>query len=220
MLLALLPIPIAAGVFDTVNWKFLKPFSKAWRNSLDFSKSAPFTTQQQMAATFALLIISRLMASRSDNEFRERIVDSGLGWILWILGTPIIKRAVAGYLDHKAEQGLLLKEVPIGPGQTRKMLRTSAEINQLGEYMHKVSPEMIAKAQKQLKWISRGSLLSSLVLLGIIEPFVAIQWTKYNSRKKAEQSNQVVSTDNQLPSLNSPVFSQTAIPANVTANSF
>lgn len=208
VLLALVPLPIAAGLLDTVNWKGLKPFSKAWRNALDFSKSAPFTTQQQMAATFALLITSRLMASRSDNEFRERLIDSGLGWLLWILGTPFMKKAVASHLDKQSGASLLLKEVPInGNEQTRKMLRSASEIEHLSAYMKEVTPEMAAKAQQQLKRLSQGSLITSLFLLGIVEPFIAIQWTKYNSRKKTE-ANPTPPQAPSLPSLNSPVFSQ------------
>jgi hypothetical protein len=212
-LIALLPAPLAAGLFDTVNWKGLKPFSKAWRNALDFSKSAPFTTQQQMAATFALLIISRLMAARSDNEFRERLVDSGLGWGLWILGTPALKRAIAGYLDRKNGQNLLLKEVPLESGKTRKTLRTAAEVEKLAAYMDNVSPEMLAKAQKQLKLLSRGSLLGSLFLLGIVEPFIAIQWTKFNSRKRDAQAQPPAPAAPQpgwTPTLNRPATPQAA----------
>ncbi|HEY9745230.1 MAG TPA: hypothetical protein V6C99_03320 [Oculatellaceae cyanobacterium] len=206
MLLALLPLPIAAGMFDTVHWRGLKPFSKAWRNALDFSKHAPFTTQQQMAVTFALLITSRLMASRSDNEFRERLVDSALGWVLWILGTPTLKRMIAGHLDKRAGQQILLKDVPIAPGKTRKMLKTSAEIDKLTEYLDNVTPEMLAKAKKQFKWLSHGSLLTSFVLLGIVEPLIAMQWTRYNERKKAQQN--ATSQATPLPNNNPAYLSQ------------
>jgi hypothetical protein len=208
LLLSLLPLPVAAGMFDTVHWKGLKPFSKAWRNALDFSKSAPFTTQQQMAATFALLITSRLMASRSDNEFRERLIDSGLGWGLWILGTPAIKRSIAGYLDKRAGQAILLKDVPVGPGQSRKMLRTKAEIDKLAGYMDDITPRTLTKAQQQLRWLSHGSLLASLALLGIVEPFIAIQWTRYNENKKARQAN-MPQASAPLPLMNPAYFSQT-----------
>ncbi|MEB3029894.1 hypothetical protein VJI72_08895, partial [Parvimonas micra] len=73
----------------------------------DFSKKLPFTGTQQMAAGFAVLITARLLGSRSDNEFRERLIDSFAGWGLWIFGTPLLKKGIAWLSDRSGKTQLL-----------------------------------------------------------------------------------------------------------------
>lgn len=172
-----LPLPAALGLFDTVRRQFNAPWKKGFltqlRNLYEFGKGFPFTTQQQMASMFAFLIISRLASARSGNEFRERLVDSFLGWGIWILGTPLIKRAVAQYLDRN--QGTQLLKQTSG----QWVVKTRQEIEQ------RLTGSVLQKTLKAHIWLQAGSVLTTMVLLGIVEPYLAMLWTKKRSQKQA-----------------------------------
>jgi hypothetical protein len=182
---------------NSTNWSRLVPFNDKVRNMFDFCKEAPFTAQQQMASIFALLITSRLLCARSDNEFRERMVDSFLGWGLWILGTPLMKKAVAAYLD-KSNGTVLQKVLPDGKTVA---LRTRTEIENLLKNevtvmtktgktaVKKVTAQMVTSTRKAHILLGAGSTVMSMILLGIIEPWVGILWTKHNEDKKAQAAN-------------------------------
>ena len=173
--MGLAPLGLAVGLFDTVTRRWNNPFrpgfAKKLRDLYDFGKGFPFTTQQQMASLFAALISARLLISRSDNEYRERLVDSGLGWAFWILGTPIIKRLAARWLD-RAHGTHLIKSV-----DGRLELRTRAEIDRL--LRHSVSSAAYRNTLQKHIWLGAVSNLVTLVLLGVVEPLIAIQWTKH-----------------------------------------
>lgn len=181
-LISLVPLFPALGLFDTVNRSIRNPFKrgfmKALRNALDFSKSAPFTTQPQMASMFALLITARLWGSRSDNEFRERLLDSGLGWAAWILATPVIKRVVAGILDRHSGTKLLKKV------DDQWVLRTRDEIEHLLPSMKGVTKEIAEKTLKRHIWIGATSTMITMAILGILTPLLGIYWSRHNSQRK------------------------------------
>jgi hypothetical protein len=169
--LAALPLMFTVGLFDTVNRRFRNPFAPGFlrylRNAYDFGKGFPFTTQQQMASMYAFLIASRLSSSRSGNEYRERLVDSFAGWGLWILGTPIIKRAVSRLLDRSHGTQL------VKPNGT---LRTRQEIVDLIKDGEKTFGRHV--------WVGALSTLATIVMLGLVEPYVAILWTKRNVQRQ------------------------------------
>ncbi len=194
MLGALAPLVFASGLFDTVNRKFLNPFKPGFKNTLrklfDFGKAWPFTTQQQMASAFAALITARLLCARSDqnpnlrgNEYRERLIDSGLGWGTWILATPFFKKQIGQWFD-KSQGTRLLKEV-----NGQKVLRTRAEIENLLPYVKGVSREVAENTLKKHIWIGAGSTVATMVLLGIIEPVLGILWSKRNAAQAPRQTN-------------------------------
>jgi len=172
--LSLTPLPFALGLFDTVGRRFVNPFKKGFgkflRNAFDFGKGFPFTTQQQMASLFALLIGARLLGSRSKNEFRERAVDSGLGWAVWILGTPVLKKQVAKTLEKRTGSELLKN---VGG---KAVLKSRDEIEKL------LSGPVREKTLKQFIWLGVGSTLASMVMLGIVEPAIGIWLTKRNGK--------------------------------------
>jgi hypothetical protein len=192
LLVSLIPLPFAAGLFNTAERKFNLPFQlkegsfknalmaikekglkaalaleknpnfkRIWRNGLDFGKSFPFTTQQQIATMFAFLIFSRLTSARSENEFRERSVDSGMGWVLWILGTPLIKEMFAKIINPK-------------------LLKASGRFKSREEVIRFLTGDLLKKTEKNYVWFSAVSMAITVALIGIIEPLVAIQWTKRN----------------------------------------
>jgi hypothetical protein len=185
LLLSALPLLFTFGLFDTVKGRFRNPlapgFARYLRNAYDFGKGFPFTTQQQMASMYAFLIASRLSSSRSGNEYRERMVDSFLGWSLWILGTPAIKRAVSRLIDRT--QGTQLVK-PDGS------LRARQEI----EHLIKDGGKTLSKHV----WIGALSTLATIGLLGIVEPYLAILWTKRNVQKQQQQA-QKAAVNLQLP---------------------
>ncbi len=173
LLLALSPLPFAVGLFDTVNRRFVNPLAKGfvaqWKNRYDFGKKLPFTTQQQIASTFAVLIMARLFNARSENEYRERLVDSVLGWGLWVLATPYIKEKAANVMDQLTGS-MLLKRI-----NGRYALRSRAEIE------HLLPARLVNKTLKKNIWIGAVSTMATMALLGVIEPYLAIQWTKRNT---------------------------------------
>ncbi|MBY0450135.1 MAG: hypothetical protein K2X01_05860 [Cyanobacteria bacterium] len=174
LLLALVPLPAAIGLVDTVNKSLNLPgkgFFRRLRNMYDFKPGFPFTTQQQMASMFAFLITSRLLNSRSGNEYRERLVDSFLGWGLWIFGTPIIKQWITKAMDKNAGTQLLKT---VGGKQ---VMRSRAEIERL------LSADVAKKTLSRNIWVGAISTVATMLLLGIIEPYIAIKWTEANSEK-------------------------------------
>jgi hypothetical protein len=184
---ALIPLIPAFGFFNTVERKFMNPLSPKNRQVLkklyDFSKAKPFTTQQQMASAFALLIFSRLICSRSDNEYRERIVDSGMGWAAWILATPFIKQVVAKLWDSKRKSSLF--------NQAENRLWTLQEIKSTLANSLKAQGLDEAAVRKVVETTERratrlgiGSTLATMFLLGVVEPVVGILWSKHNSARK------------------------------------
>lgn len=202
-LVSLTPLFFAAGFFNTVNRSFLSPgkgFIKNWLKNFDFQKAKPFTAQQQMASVFALLITSRLWNSRSDNEFRERMVDSFLGWGLWILGTPLIKKAIASLSDRPADGTVLLNE--------QGELRSQAEIKnllQVGMHVNgkELTQEMLDKTYHRNVWLGIGSTIATMIMLGVVEPWIGIRWTQHNEKKKqaaeATQAKPIVPLNPSMP---------------------
>ncbi len=182
---ALIPLPFAFGIFDAVklslgDWRnalnnpFSKNFLKRLGSMMQFGKGLPFTTPQQMASCFAFLIFSRLTAARSEIEYRERMVDSFLGWGLWILMTPLAKRFIAGLVDKN-----MMK--PSGNGGS--ILKRRIEIE-------KLLPKPLSTYAGTLGkfiLISAGSLALSLFLTGIAEPYLAIKWTEWQVKRKKRQ---------------------------------
>jgi hypothetical protein len=218
-ILAGLPLIPALGLFDTVEYKLHLPgplnrlanglskslsgteiskafTRKSFQRMYDFTKAAPFTTQQQMASFFGLLIVSRLLNARSGNEFRERTMDSYLGWGFWILGTPLYKKAFAlmsdnGWFGAKTD---LLKN--------RQLLETGSFFQRAGHFLQKVAirseDEIKLFVEKDLQKstasmatkIGVGSFLLNVLMLGITEPLIAALWTQKSGRSEgAPQPN-------------------------------
>ena len=181
---ALLPLAVPLGFIDTVKLStgqfkkaFLNPFKEGFSRNLvklfKFSGSWPFTSQQQVAALYAALITSRLLNSRSDIEFRERLVDSlFLGWMVWIMGTPFLKRVFAKWSDNTSKSQLL----KIVDGA--KVLRSRLEIERL------LPKTVQAVTLRRFIGIGGASTALSLVVLGIVEPLIAMQWSKSQAHNK------------------------------------
>lgn len=161
---------------DTVNRKVMKPSFKNFRNVLDFGKTFPFTTQQQIGSLFAFLIASRMFSSRNTDEYRERGIDSALGWGLWILGTPLIKNAAAKVSNLKG----LVKESGLSGNKT---VINSDEV----KLIKGIKPNEADKLVKMGKSIGRSSLFLNILLLGVIEPFISIFYTQFASEKRANK---------------------------------
>ncbi len=184
ILTSLVPLPFAFGLFDTVklsngcgfkaafNSPFKKGFIKRLTSMLQFGKGFPFTTQQQMASCFAFLIFSRLSTCRSDIEFRERMVDSFLGWSIWILATPRIKKFFAQRWDKN-----LLKQVG-----TQQILKRRVEIERL-------LPQALKRnTLGKFIMIGAASLAATLAMLGFVEPYAAIKWTEWQANQTKNQN--------------------------------
>lgn len=160
---------------------FGKGYFKKLASMLQFGKGFPFTTQQQMASCYAFLIFSRLVSARTENEFRERFVDSlVLGWTVWILATPLLKRAIAKCWDVN-----LLKKTADGA----TVLKSRLEIERL---VHNVKGSSVGRlvlgtgSKSTLgKYIlmSGFATLITMFVLGIVEPYIAIKWTEWRALK-------------------------------------
>ncbi len=223
--LSLLPLPLAMGVMDVVKMKLVNPFNTQNAKTLfDFCKGKPFTAPQQMASMFALLITSRLMCSRSDNEFRERFVDSFAGWGIWILGTPLMKLAIAKGLDATGKTALL-KQNPDASSWRKMVLKSDHEIASLMEgSLSKTGAEaakIIKATQRANVWMGAGSMAASVLLLGVVEPWIGIRWTQRNERNKQAKAQEALKgfypgVAPNTPNL-TPIFSPNALPSNSTS---
>jgi hypothetical protein len=197
---ALLPLVFAFGLFDIAQRRWINVFAKngfkALRNAFDFQKGWPYTSPQQMASMFALLISSRLLCARSDNEYRERMVDSFAGWGVWIFGTPLLKVALGRLLDKGLMPGV--RETCLRQG---KRLRTTTELDLLqtlwlqNEKSGKpfllegktITKEMLHSSRKAGVWLSAFSMATTIIGLGVIEPLIGILWTKSREQNKQAQ---------------------------------
>ncbi|MFM7469601.1 MAG: hypothetical protein ACKO37_08900 [Vampirovibrionales bacterium] len=200
--LLLLPLVPASGVFNTQELKLYLPqvirkmlpqqvrdqvgkyTVEYLKSTYDFCKNFPHTTQQQMAGGFALLIMSRLLNSRTPNEFRERAVDGYGGWGFWILGTPLLQKYIFGPLADKTFGSQLMY---------KGRLRHTDEIKHL-------MPQGLTQ-QKTLKantWVGFTAMMTNVLLLGILEPYIAALWTKSQLAKAQDQGK--LNADVTLPS--------------------
>ncbi len=169
--LALAPLLAAFGCVDTYKLSssplnsLINPIKGLKNGTLkklfDFSKAAPFTSQQQMAAMFALLITSRLLSSRSDNEYKERVLDSAVGWVAWIVGTPLLKKGLSKLSQHKELFNAN------GSLQSREALQA---------FSSKALPAQIR--------IGMTSTVATMGILGLGAPYAGIKLTQWNEKRK------------------------------------
>jgi hypothetical protein len=188
--LLLLPLVPASGVFNTQELKVYLPemlrkmlpqearqhvgkYTKEYlKSTYDFCKNFPHTTQQQMAGGFALLIMSRLLNSRTPNEFRERAVDGYGGWGFWILGTPLLQKYVFGPLADKTFGSQLMHQGRLRAVDEIKHLMPAGSLQQ--------------KTLKANIWVGFSAMMTNVLLLGILEPYIAALWTKARLAKDAQ----------------------------------
>ena len=199
---ALIPLVFTAGLFDTVNRRWINIFAKnglkTLRNSFDFQKGWPFTSQQQMSSMFAMLITSRLLCARSDNEYRERFIDSFAGWGLWIFGTPLVKLGFSKLLDKGLMPGVAETCLLMQPKDGKQRIRTNQELELLQYGLKKaekegedflvggkrVTAEMLHRSRKATIWLSALSMGTTILGLGVIEPLLGMLWTKRHEQNK------------------------------------
>jgi len=199
---ALLPLVFTAGLLDTVNRRWINVFAKNGlknlRNSFDFQKGWPFTSQQQMSSMFAMLITSRLLCARSDNEYRERFIDSFAGWGLWIFGTPLLKLGFSKLLDKGAMPGVSETCLLMQPKDGKQRLRSNQELELLQHGLKKaeregrdfivggkiINSEMLQRSRKANVWLSALSMGTTILGLGVIEPLLGMLWTKRHEQNK------------------------------------
>ncbi len=175
---ALIPMVVALTL-DTVNVRFARPTGKRLLSLLDFGKMAPHTMQQQIATLFGFLITARLLSTREKTEYRERAVDSGLGWVMWILGTPFFTRMMA---KKSQNADLLMKTV--GPW-SRSRLRSLADLKLLkGQLPEATLNALLAERNA----IGRKALLLNIGLLGIAEPIVSTLWSRSTVEAEAKKA--------------------------------
>lgn len=208
--LALTPMIAALGFVDTYKRSFINPFKSlkngdgALKKLFDYTKAAPFTSQQQMAAMFALLITSRLLSSRSDNEYKERILDSALGWGAWIVGTPLMKIGLSKLFAPE----LLNK----GSLKSREAIEAFAESG------------VRDKLLKSNIRIGIFSTLATIGILGLGAPFAGMKLTQWNEQRKQTRQNPQPGLPPQPPGGNLAFpavarnsVSQSAFPGNFSA---
>jgi len=188
LILTLIPLPFALGMVNNYNlgrglwkapgyWKGVinlpgKGFWKRVLNMFQFNeKMRPYTTIQQISALTALVSFARIASSRDEIEFRERIIDSFYTtWIMWIIGTPQLHKMAARMWDKKFGTQIL-KLTPSG-----QALRNPTEVKYL------LPSALSIKTQKVAKSISRIADWSTIGLIGLIEPYLAIKWSEYQVR--------------------------------------
>lgn len=173
---ALAPLIAALGFVDTYKRELINPLKRLTQGQgtlkklFDFTKAAPFTSQQQMAAMFALLITSRLLSSRSDNEYKERVLDSALGWGAWIVGTPLLKKGLS-------------------------KLSTSELFNPNGTLKSREAIEAFATGAARNKMLAANirigifSTLATMGILGFGAPLAGIKLTQWNEKRKQEKQS-------------------------------
>ncbi len=201
LLAALAPLPFVVGLFDVSAREFVGPsILKLWnqtsrhklRNMFDFTKGWPFTAPQQMGSMFALLITSRLMCARSDNEYKELMLDSAFGWGWWMVGTPVLQKFAGKALDKGWFPFVDKTQLMNG-----KSVRTKAEIELLGELAEKkltgealkAEMAMIQRTMNASVWMRAMSMITTFGILGIGIPYAAIKMTQRNEARKQKRAD-------------------------------
>ena len=184
LLISMIPLPLALGFFETKKIAlqgfkaafqnpFAKGFDKRFLKLFEFSKVFPFATSQQISSIYAMLILSRTASARNRIEFRERVVDAFLGWTIWMLATPKLQQVFAQWSD-KTGKTLLLKMV-----NGIQQMKSTTEIERL------IKNPVVAKASRQMYTIiGFASMMSTIVLLGLIEPYFSIKLTEWQTRRE------------------------------------
>lgn len=197
---ALAPLVAAFGFVDTYKLKLTNPIKGLQNGTLkklfDFTKAAPFTSQQQMAAMFALLITSRLLSSRSDNEYKERILDSAMGWGAWIVGTPLLKKGLSKLANANLGNANLFNSN--GTLKSREAIAAFAE----GAAKNKMLKANIG--------IGIFSTLATMGILGFGAPLAGIKLTQWNEKRKQEKQNQQPVPQSSVPPTPSPAVTPQA----------
>ena len=218
---SMLPLVFATGLFDTYAKHFVVPaiaglkegalqlgrftlvqakrpavFGRHFNRLLQFEKKAPWTSQQQIAMLFAGLIGARLVSARSGTEYRERAVESTLGWSTWILGSPIIKGLLA---KGSGEAFALLR-----PGT--KQLRSVAELEAFAGKELTAKGKTLDQAKTALDTIGLKALLINVGLMGIAEPVLAM-FTTWWTHHRATNQEQPLFNSAELDSLRKTVAS-------------
>ncbi|MFN8615446.1 MAG: hypothetical protein U0003_06035 [Vampirovibrionales bacterium] len=181
-------LPMAIGLcLDTVNFRLVRPNRQFLLRMLDFGKLAPHTMQQQLATLYAFLISARLLSTREPIEYRERAVDSVLGWSMWILGTPLLTR----WFGSRARLAPNLKDAlykTVGPWN-KSQLRTVEEINALSPRLSNSEKALVTQTRIA---VGRKGLLANIALLGFVEPIVSALWSQNSVETNAKQAWQPV----------------------------
>jgi len=177
----LAPLPLAAGLLNTTRLSklglpVLVKSRQEWKHLFDYQKGAPWTAQQQMSSLFAVLISSRLLNSRSDNEYRERVLDSFVGWGAWIMGTPLLNK-VAGNLSDKISGTKLVK--------ADGSLRSRAEIEALLT-LEKTGKNIAQKTLNRHILMNVGTTLTTMGILGVAIPWMGVKMTQNNEKRKQQ----------------------------------
>lgn len=190
-LISMMPLPIIFGMVDTdklsfhglkaaFNNPFKAGFLKRAMSMMQFGRKFPFAGGQQIAMLYALVVFSRVAAARTAVEFRERTVDAFLGWTIWVLANPWMKKKIAQWSDQKYGTQLIKK---VG-GLTS--VRNESEIQKLLK-----NPIVRQKSLNQLTMITAFSTLSTILLLGIIEPYFSIRLTEWQAKRLNRKPNAI-----------------------------
>lgn len=189
LLISLLPLPMALGFFETqkialqgFKAAFQNPFSKGFGQRFlklfEFSKVFPYATSQQISSVYAMLILSRIATARNKVEFRERSIDAILGWSIWMLATPKLQQVFARMSD-KTGKTQLLKTV-----NGLQTMKSTVEIEKL------ITNPVVRKASRQMySLIGFASMMGTIILLGLIEPYVSIKLTEWQTRRDMAKNN-------------------------------
>lgn len=191
-LISLAPLPIIAGMIDTeklsvgslassINNPLKKGYWGRVMKMMQYGRSFPFAGAQQMAMLYALVVFSRVASARNGVEFRERTVDAFLGWSIWILLTPRVKKMLSQWFDKR--EGTQLMKMVAGEASKKSELEIARLI-----------PNKLIRNRTLTRYahINVAAILSTIVLLGIVEPYFSIKLTEWQSkwlskpRQKAE----------------------------------
>lgn len=178
LLVSLIPLPLILGLVNpekipTAGWKAARNklgpgYLKRLGSILQYSNHFPYSGAGQMAILYSVVLGGRMMTARNAVEFRERVIDGFLAWITWILATPLLNKKIAQHWDRTAGTQLTKN---VG-GEV--LLKTRGEIEQLIK-----SP---GKTLNKFVWIKPISIVSTILLLGVVEPYLSIRLTEWQSR--------------------------------------
>jgi hypothetical protein len=93
--------------------------------NFDFTNFAATTVRQSMLI-YALIISSRIVWARTNNERAEILRRDIPGWYTWFMGKPLLEYGIIQLItmNNKTLRGLLSKPAPPDPGILGKLYRT------------------------------------------------------------------------------------------------
>jgi hypothetical protein len=223
---AALMLPAALGIYRAgqglrgMSWpkglspKALKTYANEWLQAHSFSTTFPWASDQQQATTYANTLLSRIATARSPIEYRERLIDSLMSYVIAFEMNAVTDDKIARFLAS-GKKGLS-QGVQKLLGVTRAdLFKPDGSMRDLHEIYSLTDPKVRRDTLAIKTWQGWAATLLTTLTMGAVEPIASIfltskqaEWlNNRNNRKHFEKASQAYTDQPRLTRQGLPVFS-------------